>query len=102
MGFFKEATGGTPPKTVARVQTWAWVLIYGGLMLLVLGLATRRYDAATGTTKAGVAHATPAFVMVGSQGARGSSPRTPPHHNRLIRVPPYTVLYPITYPLENC
>lgn len=56
----------------------------------------------TDTTKAGAAHATPAFVVLGSRGVRGTSPRTPRHHNRLIRVPPYTVLYPITYPLENC
>lgn len=48
MGFFKEASDGSPPRTPARIQTWAWVLIYGGLLLLVLGLATRRNDEAIG------------------------------------------------------
>lgn len=35
-------------RTLARVEAWVWVLIYGGLLALVLGLATGRTDAALG------------------------------------------------------
>jgi len=35
-------------RTLARVEAWVWVLIYGGLLTLVLGLATGRTDAALG------------------------------------------------------
>ncbi len=37
-------------RTIARVQRLIWVLIYGGLLLLVLGLATRAADPATSWT----------------------------------------------------
>ncbi len=30
--------------TAARLERWAWVLIYGGLLVLVLGLAVERFD----------------------------------------------------------
>ena len=36
------------PRTLQRLQTLIWVLIYGGLLTLVLGLATGRSDAALG------------------------------------------------------
>lgn len=36
------------PRTLARIEAWVWVLIYGGLLTLVLGLATGRTDAALG------------------------------------------------------
>lgn len=42
MGFFKEAGSTTPSKTIARLQTLIWVLIYGGLLTLVLGLSVQR------------------------------------------------------------
>ncbi len=32
----------------ATVETWVWVLVYGGLLALVLGLDTLRSDAALG------------------------------------------------------
>ena len=47
MGFFK-AFDRTPPKTIARLQALIWVLIYGGLLTLVLGLSTRRFDGSLG------------------------------------------------------
>ena len=47
MGFFKVSKG-TPPKTIARLQALIWVLIYGGLLTLVLGLSTRRFDGSLG------------------------------------------------------
>ena len=36
------------PSTLQRLQKLIWVLIYGGLLTLVLGIATARTDAATG------------------------------------------------------
>jgi hypothetical protein len=39
----------TSARTISRIHTWIWVLIYGGLLILVLGLATARTDA-TGDT----------------------------------------------------
>ena len=48
MGFFKESTGDATSKAVARMHTWCWVLIYGGLLLLVLGEFTRRNSEPTG------------------------------------------------------
>ena len=34
------------PGTAER---WAWILLYGGLLTLVLGLAVRAFDSALGT-----------------------------------------------------
>ena len=36
------------PSTLQRLQKLIWVLIYGGLLTLVLGIATARTDASTG------------------------------------------------------
>jgi membrane-associated phospholipid phosphatase len=35
-------------RALARLQKVVWILIYGGLLTLVLGLATQRTDEATG------------------------------------------------------
>ncbi len=35
-------------QTLQRLQNLIWVLVYGGLLTLVLGLATRRFDDALG------------------------------------------------------
>ncbi|MBU1359224.1 MAG: hypothetical protein KKC85_05555 [Gammaproteobacteria bacterium] len=35
-------------KPHARLEKWIWVLIYGGLFLFILGLATTRNDVALG------------------------------------------------------
>ena len=35
-------------SAAARVQQWVWILIYLGMLLLALGLAVRRNDAALG------------------------------------------------------
>lgn len=32
------------PKTIARLQNTIWILVYAGLLTLVLGLFTQRYD----------------------------------------------------------
>jgi uncharacterized membrane protein len=34
--------------TTKRVETWVWVLVYGGLILLALGLSVRSGDATLG------------------------------------------------------
>ncbi|MEO6973592.1 MAG: hypothetical protein ABI135_09270 [Rhodoferax sp.] len=49
MGFFKESTP-TSSRDIARLHALIWILIYGGLLTLVLGLFTRRSDAALGRT----------------------------------------------------
>jgi hypothetical protein len=48
MGFFKETGSITPGKTLARLHQLIWVLIYGGLLTLVLGLSVQRMDDETG------------------------------------------------------
>ncbi|KQP14899.1 hypothetical protein [Pseudorhodoferax sp. Leaf267] len=40
----------TSPQTLKRLHKWIWILIYGGLLTLVLGLATQRVDHALGIT----------------------------------------------------
>lgn len=37
-------------KTLKRLQSLIWILIYGGLLTLVLGLATRGHDEPLGWT----------------------------------------------------
>lgn len=48
MGFFKESGGTTSNKSIARLQQLIWILIYGGLLTLVLGLSVQRLDNALG------------------------------------------------------
>jgi vacuolar-type H+-ATPase subunit I/STV1 len=48
MGFFKESGSTTSSKSIARLQQLIWILIYGGLLTLVLGLSVQRMDAALG------------------------------------------------------
>jgi len=40
-------------STAKRLQTWAWVLIYAGMVLVALGLSVRRSDATLGWGIAG-------------------------------------------------
>jgi hypothetical protein len=47
MGLFK-LSDPAPHRTIARLQALIWVLIYGGLLALVLGLSTRRFDGPLG------------------------------------------------------
>ena len=66
MGFFKEAVEQSPARNVARLHTWIWALIYGGLLLLVLGLATRPFDEALGwiLIAVGASLAAAGFVLI--------------------------------------
>ena len=40
------------PKPHATLETWIWVLIYGGLFAIVLGIATGRANEALGWSMA--------------------------------------------------
>lgn len=48
MAFFKPSSATASGKFVARLQALIWVLIYGGLLTLVLGLSVERTDEALG------------------------------------------------------
>ena len=48
MGFFKPSSGPASRRVVARLEALIWVLIYGGLLALVLGLSLERWDEAVG------------------------------------------------------
>jgi hypothetical protein len=48
MGFFKPSSRPVSNKSVARLQALIWVLIYGGLLTLVLGLSVARVDESLG------------------------------------------------------
>ncbi|WP_219220553.1 hypothetical protein [Variovorax boronicumulans] len=37
-----------PPKPHASLEKWTWLLIYGGLFVLILGIATSRTDTVLG------------------------------------------------------
>ena len=50
MGFFKPSSGTVSNKAVARLQALIWVLIYGGLLTLILGLSVERSDEDMGWT----------------------------------------------------
>lgn len=48
MAFFKPSADPVSNKNVKRLQALIWVLIYGGLLTLVLGLSMERLDDAIG------------------------------------------------------
>lgn len=48
MSLFKPASGEATNKSIARLQALIWILIYGGLLTLILGVAVERTDDATG------------------------------------------------------
>ena len=56
----------TSPKPHARLEKWIWTLIYGGLFLLILGIATGRASEALGWSLAtpGVLLAVAGVVLI--------------------------------------
>jgi hypothetical protein len=42
----------TPTKPHAKLEKWIWILIYGGLFLVILGIATGRTEPAIGWSMA--------------------------------------------------
>ncbi|MES2363325.1 MAG: hypothetical protein V4646_16260 [Pseudomonadota bacterium] len=42
MSFFKPSSEPSSGKFIARLQALIWILIYGGLLTLVLGLSVQR------------------------------------------------------------
>ncbi|MGJ7524182.1 hypothetical protein [Variovorax sp. GB1P17] len=41
-----------PPKPHARLEKWIWILIYGGLFIVILGISTGRTDPTLGWSMA--------------------------------------------------
>ena len=66
MGFYKPGANHTTDPSVARLHKAIWSLIYGGLLLLVLGLFVEKSDAAIGWIRvvAGGAAAALGFVLI--------------------------------------
>ena len=56
----------TRPNPHATLDKWIWVLIYGGLFAMVLGIATGRIEAALGWSIAvpGAVLAVVGFVLI--------------------------------------
>jgi len=48
MAFFKPSAEPVSSKAIARLQALIWILIYGGLLTLILGLSVQRSDDAMG------------------------------------------------------
>ncbi len=42
--YMPKFNSNQPPKPHARLEKWIWILIYGGLFLVILGIATGRTD----------------------------------------------------------
>ena len=49
MAFFKEDSG-TDNQRLKRIETWVWVLIYGGLLTFITGHFVAREDEALAQT----------------------------------------------------
>lgn len=66
MPLFKSSSQSVSSKSLARLQGLIWVLIYGGLLTLVLGLSVQRSDPATGWAlmAGGTAVAALGFVLI--------------------------------------
>jgi hypothetical protein len=66
MAFFKPSADPVSNKNVKRLQSLIWVLIYGGLLTLVLGLSVERLDDAIGWSMvvAGGVIAAIGFVLI--------------------------------------
>ena len=43
-----QSNANQSPKPYARLEKWIWILIYGGLFVVILGIATGRSDALLG------------------------------------------------------
>ena len=46
--YMPQLKSNQPPKPYARLESWIWALIYGGMFLVMLGIATGRLDEALG------------------------------------------------------
>ena len=55
-----------PPKPHAKLEKWTWILIYGGLFLFILGIATARIEPVLGWSMAtpGAIAAVIGFVLI--------------------------------------
>ena len=66
MGFFKPSSEPVSNKAIARLQSLIWILIYGGLLTLVLGIFVQRTSDPVGWSMvvAGGAVAAVGFVLI--------------------------------------
>jgi hypothetical protein len=46
--YMPQFNSNAPLKPYARLEKWIWILIYGGLFLFILGIATGRTEPTTG------------------------------------------------------
>ena len=46
--YMPQPKSNRPPRPYARLEKWIWILIYTGLFVAVLGIATARTDAVIG------------------------------------------------------
>lgn len=46
--YMPKLRSNEPPKPHASLEKWTWLLIYGGLFVLILGIATARTDTVLG------------------------------------------------------
>ena len=66
MGFFKPSSEPVSSKAIARLQSLIWILIYGGLLTLILGIFVQRSSAHVGWSMivAGGVVAALGFVLI--------------------------------------
>jgi vacuolar-type H+-ATPase subunit I/STV1 len=66
----------TTARTIVRIEKLTWILAYGGLFLLILGLATSRLDAVTGwvLVALGAVIAVAGFVLIPIRARMHASP----------------------------
>jgi hypothetical protein len=50
--YMPKLRSNEPPKPHAGLEKWTWLLIYGGLFLVILGVATARTDTVLGWSMA--------------------------------------------------
>jgi hypothetical protein len=46
--YMPQLKSNEPAKPHAAIEKWIWILIYGGLFLMILGIATGRTDESLG------------------------------------------------------
>ncbi|MES2282802.1 MAG: hypothetical protein V4542_15420 [Pseudomonadota bacterium] len=76
MGFFKPSSEPVSNKAIARLQSLIWILIYGGLLTLILGIFVQRSSDPVGWSMivTGGVVAAVGFVLIYVRSRLNSSP----------------------------